>query len=77
MEINLEDEFLVEGAIFKVISVFQSNGEKKYTLISKSENLEIEMVVSEKFFEKHSKKCKCIRFVGGNNWYPNGCEIHK
>ena len=21
-------------------------------------------------------ECKCIRFAGGNKWYPNGCKIH-
>lgn len=21
--------------------------------------------------------CKCIRFIGGNKWYKNGCKIHK
>jgi hypothetical protein len=20
--------------------------------------------------------CKCIRFIGGNKWYTNGCKIH-
>jgi hypothetical protein len=23
-----------------------------------------------------SEECKCIRFVGGDKYYPNGCEIH-
>lgn len=21
-------------------------------------------------------ECKCLRFIGGNRWYPNGCKIH-
>jgi len=21
-------------------------------------------------------ECKCIRFTGGDKWYPNGCKIH-
>jgi len=21
-------------------------------------------------------ECKCIRFAGGDKWYPNGCKIH-
>jgi len=21
-------------------------------------------------------ECKCIRFTGGDKWYPNGCNIH-
>lgn len=22
------------------------------------------------------EECKCIRYVGGNKWYSNGCTIH-
>lgn len=22
------------------------------------------------------EECKCIRFKGGDKWYPNGCTIH-
>lgn len=21
-------------------------------------------------------ECKCIRFTGGDKWYPNGCKVH-
>ena len=21
-------------------------------------------------------ECRCIRFTGGDKWYPNGCKIH-
>lgn len=21
-------------------------------------------------------ECRCIKFVGGDTWYPNGCKIH-
>jgi len=24
----------------------------------------------------NQETCKCIRFVGGNKWYTNGCKIH-
>lgn len=26
--------------------------------------------------KKNAPKCKCIRYVGGNKWHSNGCEIH-
>ena len=26
--------------------------------------------------KKNLKNCKCIRYTGGDKWYPNGCDIH-
>lgn len=26
--------------------------------------------------KKRIYECKCIKFIGGDKWYPNGCKIH-
>ena len=45
----------------------------EYSYLKLDEHLEKWQFLKQ---ETAEKECKCIRFVGSDNWYSNGCEIH-